>query len=130
MRGWVRNSTAGRGAFTVLLLLALSIRLVVPTGFMPVATTYGIIISLCNGSGPTEILLDLDKQGPAPHQSTADSPCAFAGLGADLPNEPQALLPIILPLSAIILLGRVIADLVVRRLAAPPPPAIGPPRPA
>jgi hypothetical protein len=130
MRGWIRRLTAGRGVFTVLLLLALSVRLVVPTGFMPVATTYGIIVSLCSGSGPSEIFVELGKKGPAPQHSAADSPCAFAGLGAGLTNEPPALLPTVLPLPAIITLGRAIADLTVHRLAAPPPPAIGPPRSA
>lgn len=130
MRGWIRHSTAGRGIFAALLLLALSVRLVVPTGFMPVATSYGIIVSLCSGAGPTEIFIELGKKDSAPQHSAADSPCAFAGLGAGLANEPPALPPTVLPMPAIIILGRAIADLTVHRLAAPPPPAIGPPQSA
>lgn len=130
MRGRIGHSAAGRGIFAVILLLALSVRLVVPTGFMPVATGYGIIVSLCSGSGPAEIFVDLGKNGSAPRHSAADSPCSFAGFGAGLANGTLAALPSPAPLPAILIPGRAIADLTVLRLAAPPPPAIGPPRSA
>ncbi|WP_026359353.1 hypothetical protein [Sphingomonas sp. PR090111-T3T-6A] len=117
-----------------LLACALTLRLLVPAGWMPVADAQGLHLVLCSGSGPLEM--------PSAHAMTGmkgmhhhghhdpsmpDHPCAFAGLGVAL-AEP--LLPLLaLPVRAVAVrldhAGEMVA--IGRGLAAPPPPATGPP---
>lgn len=128
MTGWIRESRSARGVFVAFALLVLLLRIVVPSGFMPVETDGKIVVQLCSGYGPASVELDLGKKVPTDQHKASDHPCAFAGgFGGNLlpPMLPPA---VVLALPMILLsFGSAIADLTVHRLAAPPPPAIGPP---
>jgi len=129
MSSWIRQSQAGRGLFAFLLLCALSIRVAIPTGFMPTQSIHGIVISLCTGQGAATTILPIEKGGdPAGHEKSKSGDCTFAaGLaGGLLAAAPLAALdgPLLV---APRLASRAIADLTVHRLAAPPPPAQAPP---
>ncbi len=127
MRRSLRESGVLRGSFAALLLLVLALRLVAPTGYMPVATSEGVRVELCSGSEPRTLTLDLGSKAPAAKHDAADAPCAFsAASGLALASLVTPGLP--LPLAAAQRpAGRAIADLTVHRLAAPPPPAHAPP---
>lgn len=113
-----------------LLALALAMRVLVPAGWMP-AAGQGLAITLCSGEGAVTAWVDADgkihKHDPA-QGSMADHPCAFAGMGApmlggDLP-APPAMLPA--PRDEIARIAQAPAA-IGQGLAAPPPPATGPP---
>lgn len=86
---------------TLLTAFALVVRLLAPTGFMPVAGPAGFTIALCSGAGNQTITLP-DGDHPRP---MTDGGCAFASLA---------------PTAAI---AHVVA-------VAPPPLAVPAPRPA
>lgn len=127
MSSWIRHSAAGRRLFAAALLLAFAMRVLIPTGFMPTQTAGGIVISLCTGQGPVNVVL-LGGEEPAGHQQADGGPCMFAaGLAGGL-LAPEALASVTaFSAAAARILGAAIADLTVHRLAAPPPPALGPP---
>lgn len=114
----------------VLLALALAVRVLVPAGWMP-AQGQGMAITLCSGSGAETAWVDAEgkihKQNPA-QGSMADHPCAFSGtgapmLGGDVSAPPLAILA---PRDEIASLAQAPAA-IGQGLAAPPPPATGPP---
>lgn len=125
----IRHSGMARGVFVAAALLVLAMRTLVPTGFMPVAHQGTMVIQLCTGTGPATMVVDLGKDAPAGDQHKAGDglclfACAFAGgllVLAAFVMLAAALPRVRLPY------GAAIADLTVHRLAAPPPPAIGPP---
>ncbi|MBN8830897.1 MAG: hypothetical protein J0G94_09780 [Sphingomonadales bacterium] len=129
MHGLIRQSIGMRGVFAVMLALVLAVRLVAPAGFMPANVGGKLVVELCTGTGPATMTIDIGKDAPAPEKhKAADSPCSFAGGFAG--GLIEAVAPaILLPALALLRLpqGAAIADLTVHRLAAPPPPAIGPP---
>ncbi len=129
MHRLIRHSDIAHGLFAVAMLLALLMRVAVPAGFMPMSLDGKLIVQLCTGTGPATMMLDIGKDIPAPDKHKAgDSPCAFSGGFAG--GLIDAALPTVLaPALALLRLitGAAIADLTVHRLAAPPPPAIGPP---
>ena len=122
-------------ALAAFALLAVLVRAVLPTGYM-----YGgldasgrqAIVTLCSSSGPIEIAIDLTsgavREAPGGHTDTSPShpPCVFAGAAA---LEAPAL--IALPVSERVDAAPLIWTPGIVRpglgLAAPPPPAIGPP---
>jgi hypothetical protein len=124
-------SPARRFAWLMLLVGVLLARGVTPEGWMPVAgAAGGIEIALCNGHGPDDALVltpdgKLHHKAPANGQS-GDHPCAFAGVGtADAPPVPAIVAP-----ASHSHAPQVLADTATipgRGLAAPPPPATGPP---
>lgn len=127
MTGRILESRSARGVFVAAVFFVLLLRTLVPSGFMPVEMDGKIVVQLCTGSGTKTILVDIGKKSPADEHKASDKPCTFAGFtGALLPPMlPPVAVP---PLLAILLpFGTAIADLTVHRLAAPPPPAIGPP---
>jgi hypothetical protein len=111
-----------------LLALVLAMRVLVPTGFMPVMAAQGMVVTMCTSAGAVDIVVDVDRDGPVkPHQNN-DDPCVFAvGLSAGLVAMAGPMLVAPLLTLADPVHDRAIADLTVHRLAAPPPPAIGPP---
>lgn len=128
MNAWIRKTQSGRSLFAIAMALVLSLRVLVPVGYMPTATAQGIVVQLCSGVEGQKILIDLGKKVPSEKQSAADSPCLFsAGMGLALlpPTQFQLLLPAIY--GQVPAVGTEIADLTVHRLAAPPPPSQGPP---
>ncbi len=122
-----------RLGWLMLLVAALVARSAAPDGWMPVAgAAGGIEIALCNGMGPDTVMVlgadgALHKKAPVGGHGDRDHPCAFAGMGVgDAPPlvavaapEPAAADS---PISA-----TPFASLPGHGLAAPPPPAIGPP---
>lgn len=140
MHKWLRASEGARGLFAVLLLVALSIRALVPAGYMPVRAADSLIISLCNGQGAAPLVIDVAANGdvrimPAgeddghhgtPHDS--DGFCLFSALTAP---ALQAAVPPVAAAALVVL--REIAPLrpVALLLAQTPfvrPPLRGPPQ--
>ena len=72
-------------------MLALWLRLLVPMGWMPVATSNGVMFTLCSGNGAQVISVGKDGT-PAPHDgATLQGACAFSGVGPPaLPDVPPA----------------------------------------
>jgi hypothetical protein len=121
-----------RLGWLVLLVAALLARSTAPEGWMPVANAAGgIEIALCNGMGPDTVMVlgadgALHKKAPASgHNET--HPCAFAGMGVgDAP--PVFAVASLAPTSAESAAPiNALVGFPGRGLAAPPPPAIGPP---
>lgn len=135
-----RLSAARRGLLFALFAVALAVRALVPGGWMVAAGADGSArLVLCSGIGPigTPAQAAADRAmaaampGMAHHDDAppthADHPCAFAGLGLpsdvasfDLPVPPRRIVAL-----ADLQRGRSVA--IGRGLAAPPPPATGPP---
>lgn len=120
-----------RRAFGVLAIIALSVKLLVPAGFMP-GTSWARPIMLCSGQGPMPMAMAMDQTdhrspSKAPHDK-ADHDCAFAGIGA------AALAPALDgPMLAAVIADRAPAAdarrgiAPGRGMAAPPPPSHAPP---
>lgn len=110
-------------------VLALFMRLLVPAGWMPAADR-GLMITLCTGTGAQQAWID--EQGNIhkgePGEGQADHPCVFGGFAAvlKLPSGPDALAGP-LPVATALPVLAATAVAIGRGLAAPPPPATGPP---
>ncbi|WP_231621642.1 DUF2946 family protein [Sphingomonas sp. 37zxx] len=112
MFGAIRQKGSARSLFAALFALALALRVVVPSGFMPVQTAQGIVVTICDGmaSGKT-MVIDLQRSDDSEHPSDhhkQPAPCAFAGLSAPVLAGG---LPPVLALPALPL----------REIALPPP---------
>lgn len=128
MTGWIREARGGRSMLVLLFAFVLAIRVAIPTGFMPTSSPHGIVVSVCTGMGETTLFLPIEREGDADRHGPAEGPCTFAAsLGAGLlaPVPAGTALPVTIAQTAPA--SRAIADLTVHRLAAPPPPALGPP---
>lgn len=124
----IRDSRELRCLLGMLFVLALMIRIAIPTGFMPTAAPTGIVITVCTGMGQVKAFVPVERDGDQDRHSAAENPCTFAAsLGGDILPPIVASLAPVLPLLANRSASRAIAHLTVHRLAAPPPPAIGPP---
>jgi hypothetical protein len=114
--------------FTFLMVLTLAMRVAVPSGWMPSVGADGTVITICTGTGLTEVTIDADGKvhRTSPHdKSKADAPCAFAGVGAALDVvEPVAELAAFAHIHAT--MAQKASD-IGQGLAAPPPPSTGPP---
>jgi len=113
-----------------ILASALLLRLVVPAGWMPGTAADGSIrIELCTGQGVVEAWVDGDgKLHDQPAEKSAnDQPCAYAGLGRAFaaPVAPLLVAAIAVPAPPILSPAPIVS--IGRGLAAPPPPATGPP---
>jgi hypothetical protein len=125
-----------RYLWLLLLVAALSVRGLTPDGWMTMkAADGGIALMPCDGMAPTapmKMTMAMpghhgDDHQQQDHSNRADHPCAFAGIAAlDGAPPPMALAAPIPPegdLPALIAFDIVPG----RGLAAPPPPATGPP---
>jgi hypothetical protein len=128
MRAVRHSQTSWLLAFVI---LALAMRMIVPTGWMPSAVAGKAMITLCTGAGMVEAWVDADgkihKDSPA-KKGAGDQPCAFAGLSAaaDAPSYAELSLEPLLPPQSVP--GAALTGVAIGLgLAAPPPPAIGPP---
>jgi hypothetical protein len=113
-----------------LLALALVVRVLVPAGWMP-AQGNGLAITLCSGSGAVAAWVDADgkirKQDPA-KGAMPDHPCAFAGLGAPMLGGELSTPALLRPAPRDEVAALHLAPAAIGKgLAAPPPPATGPP---
>ena len=114
----------GRGL--ALSLLALMIQILVPAGYMMADSPSGPALVICTGHGPLRSAQDLGHPGKAP-SSQPDAPCAFAGHAA-APIQPTAVVLAAVSIHALPAPAQRLWDLTPGRgLAAPPPPAVGPP---
>ena len=116
------------------LACAMALRMLVPEGWMPVSDGHGFRIAMCTGTGPMDMTMAMPgmamhhgKAGHDQQQPMQDHPCTFVHLGLAFaePVLPTLDLP---PLArAEALAARPLAIAIGRGLAAPPPPATGPP---
>ncbi|WP_404712699.1 hypothetical protein [Sphingomonas sp. MMS24-J13] len=128
----LRTARAMPKALTMAILAAvLLLRVLIPQGWMPVQTDNGWQITICTGTGPMQMTMPaLPGQRHLPggqDHAPGDHPCTFAGfaLAIDRAMPPMLALPPV-PISGwLITTARSIA--IGRGLAAPPPPATGPP---
>lgn len=132
MMGAIRQSERVRGLLTALALLVLAIQLLAPTGFMPVRTDKGVIVTLCTGQGAVNVVVPRGeapgKHGEPNDGMTGRQHCPFA---ASVQPIVPPLIAADMPLPAWqIAFGPIAFALktgVIARLAAPPPPSSGPP---
>jgi hypothetical protein len=110
-----------------LVALALALRLAVPSGFMVAGDGAGAAtLIICTGHGPAQ----WPGRAPRPDDRSkpADHPCAFAGHATPTPPTPLALIaPSPLAAYAAPPSARLADQRPGLGLAAPPPPAVGPP---
>jgi hypothetical protein len=139
MRGLVTRSAPWRLGLAAL-LLALAMRLLVPTGFMwEAGTSGGARLVPCSGMAPAsggasmQAMHHMAMAGPS-HDKGSESgdnssrECAFSGLGGPLDLTSPFVAPATLSLAAIALPVLTAQSLMPGRgLAAPPPPSRGPP---
>lgn len=124
LNGRDRTERAG-GLWLVLAMLAVCLRILAPSGYMTTPDQPFALV-ICTGEGALNLTSDPSHQDHGAPQSHA--PCAFAGLGvATAPPEPLAApAPVVFALAAepIALQASLRPG---QGLAAPPPPATGPP---
>lgn len=113
----------------VLAVLALTLRVLVPTGVMlAAAPDGGLQMTLCTGQGAMSVLPGDPEGPPEADKGASDSPCAFAGLAVFTPAE-SVLLSVPAPWPAPLAPEGVQAQDLRPGLGlpAPPPPKTGPP---
>ena len=127
VNGRVQDLRIWQGLLALLLFCALFMRLAVPTGYMPGTSDGRATLILCSAFGSREMTVDFGKADNSQKQA-GDSSCLFAAsLGGGL-LPPTFLSAATTPLLVgSLVVQRAIADLTPHRLAAPPPPALGPP---
>lgn len=129
MNAWIRDSQTGKSLYAIAMLLALYLRILIPAGYMPTFSAQGIVVELCSGESGKTIIIDLGSKPENEKQKhAADSPCVFAaGLGHTLLTHAAPLYapPAIYGGTVVGIIAR--ARFAAIRLAAPPPPAQGPP---
>lgn len=132
MMGGIRQSEIARGLLAVLALLILALQLVAPSGFMPVRTDDGVVVTLCTGQGAVNVVVHRDERRGKSVPDDMDrfsQHCAFAG-GAAQPLLPSAsLAEMLLPAwqSGFGVIAFALKTGWIARMAAPPPPSSGPP---
>ncbi|EQB09558.1 hypothetical protein L288_05580 [Sphingobium quisquiliarum P25] len=132
MTGAIRQSEAARGLLAALALLVLAIQLVAPSGFMPVRTDRGVVVTLCTGQGAVNVVVDRDHAPGKPHPKGDAAPvqqhCPFAASVQPL-IPPVAAADLALPAWQLASgpIAFALKTGLVARLAAPPPPSSGPP---
>lgn len=84
MTGFRRSIMQHRALAVWLVAAALAMKLLVPAGFMPVASAGSITFELCTGYGPQKMTMAMPgmagKQGQQEGQGKMEMPCPFAGL--------------------------------------------------
>ncbi|HUO12451.1 MAG TPA: DUF2946 family protein [Caulobacteraceae bacterium] len=126
-RSWTPRLRLPNRAIAALAFLALVFAILVPPGFMPTseASGPGFAIVICTGHGPLQLDPSSDHKAP-PGKSKAGTACPFAA------NVTPPVLPDIAfgarPAAfGVVTLAAVSHQAPGRGLAAPPPPATGPP---
>ena len=112
-----------------LAMLALALRVLIPSGFMVADQQTGhggYPIVICTGHGALTLAPPGDNKAPSPKSAT-HAPCAFAGAATPVAPILSALQPSAYALSSPVLAAVQPDQIPGRGLAAPPPPSIGPP---
>ncbi|WP_375195806.1 DUF2946 family protein [Sphingobium sp.] len=132
MLGEIRQSERARGLLAALALLVLAIQLIAPSGFMPVRTDQGVVVTLCTGQGAVNIVVEREH-APGRHGSPDDGMqgqqhCPFAASVQPV-VPPLALADLPLPAWQLAFgpIAFALKTGLIARLAAPPPPSSGPP---
>ena len=126
----IRTSSPFRNIAAAMIVLALALRVIIPSGFMP-SSERGFALTICTGMDTQTVWMDksgkLHKEDPSKGKSVEHQPCAFAGaaMAADVLSADfqAAMAPMALAIP--VFAKREVS--VGAGLAAPPPPAIGPP---
>jgi hypothetical protein len=125
-----------RGLAVVLLVCALAMRMLIPSGFMIAPGAHGATLVLCPGQGAMPAAMphhmampghDMGKHGDKHHEKGDNLPCAFSPVGATA-NLVSVAHP--LPPAAVSAIAPTLFCIFVQPglgLAAPPPPKTGPP---
>lgn len=102
IRGLHHRSGTIRAALLLIALCALSVRLIIPAGFMPESGR--VALSICSGKGPAApVLLDVGKKLPKGNAADGDhAQCTFAGSAMPMLSgaPPQLLAMAILYIAA------------------------------
>lgn len=111
-------------------MLSLAMRILIPSGFMPSAER-GFALTICTGMDTQTVWMDksgkFHKEDPSKGKSVEHQPCSFSGL-ATAAELPAADIQIAMAPVAPVIPGFAKREVAVGKgLAAPPPPAIGPP---
>ena len=120
-----------RAAAAWLVFAALLMKVVVPAGFMPVATGRSITMELCSGFGPEKVMAAMpgmgDHKGSPDHSGKGDMPCGFGG---HAPPAFSTVDPILLALAIAFIIAAAFLSAPLSRVALPTylrPPLRGPP---
>ena len=125
-----RALSPSRKIAAAFIVLALVLRIVIPSGFMP-SSERGFALTICTGMDTQTVWMDksgkLHKEDPSKGKSVEHQPCAFAGtaMTADLLTADFEVAMEPVTLANPVFAKREVS--VGAGLAAPPPPAIGPP---
>jgi hypothetical protein len=93
MRLSAHGRSSWRGVFLALTVLAVSMRVLIPPGFMT-GDGPGQPLVICTGHGPLRLYASLAGHAPATQGGLkADAPCLFAALAAAPPPTPPMLGP-------------------------------------
>lgn len=112
---------------SIVVALALAMKLIVPAGFMPTISGGHFVISICSGTGPMTMAMampgmDHDKTDKNGQHSKADMPCPFTGLAS-----PSLAAADVLLLAAAILFAMALGIRAVVALRTTPSPYLRPP---
>ena len=84
-----RHLIERRGVVALVCAAALLLKLIVPTGYMVAADHGRIVVTICSGTGPTTMTVDvpgmheeMGDHGAPDDAGAAKMPCAYAGLSA------------------------------------------------
>ena len=116
---------------SALLALAMMMKVLVPSGFMPTLDHGQIVISICSGTGPMTMVmtvpgLEHGKPGESQH-GKSEQPCAFSGLSAP---SLAAADPVLLALAILFVMALALRPMVPTAVQKRPhlrPPLRGPP---
>ncbi len=134
----LRASEGMGGLLAVLLFVALSIRVLVPAGYMPARAADGLVISLCGGQGAARTVISIaetvdirvipgDDDGGS--RGSAAS-CAFAAMAAPALQPTAAPIAWVAPLLTAEITRPLPAPLLLISAAFVRPPLRGPPQAA
>jgi hypothetical protein len=131
--GMIRHSESSRGFIAMMALLVLCIQVITPSGFMPMRTERGVVVTLCTGQGAVNVVVERDhapgaKHAPGKEGAPVQQHCPFAASVQPL-VPPIILADLALPAWQMAFgpIAFALKTGFIARLAAPPPPSSGPP---
>ena len=106
----IRHLLAQRHIAVLLCAATLMLKLLVPTGYMIDSNHGRMIITICSGTGPASIAMEMHggmaDHGKSKNHGKAEMPCAFSGLSAAMtgaidPTQLSALIAFVLALGLV-----------------------------